>query len=120
MFSGNLSDSFSGVNKFRLPGIKREKVEKKKSKRKSRQPHQHHVHILMDLASRGQDAAVPDPSMIESTLALIEANHDAAIRSDPDENRRLAVEFDRAFVLGNWRGLDRLIETLLVQPDSCY
>jgi TolB-like protein/tetratricopeptide (TPR) repeat protein len=76
-------------------------------------------HALISLDMDGSQFDQLDlVSMDETRQALVE-NFEAAIRSAPDAARRLNTEFDRAFILGNWRGLASLIDAVLNQNGDC-
>jgi len=73
------------------------------------------THILLE--SDG-DASIPGITAAEIAAApkAIATDLDNALRTAPDEGRKANLEFDRALLMGNWRGLLPLADRALAQP----
>ena len=92
------------------------------------EPNFYHAHIARNdfyshtlISNARRDPEVPglEPADLENARREVEANIQAAIRSAPGPGHRLNTEYDRAVLLGNWRGLDSLTATVLSQKDDC-
>ena len=75
----------------------------------------YYTHILME--SDGE-APLPDITAADIAAAPIAMAKDLdnALRTAPDEGRKANLEFDRALLTGNWRGLLPLADRALAQP----
>jgi TolB-like protein len=73
------------------------------------------THILLE--SDG-NASIPGVTAAEIAAApkAIATDLDNALRTAPDEGRKANLEFDRALLTGNWRGLLPLADRALAQP----
>jgi len=75
----------------------------------------YYTHILME-----NDGEAPLPGITEADIAaapmVIATDLDNALRTAPDEGRKANLEFDRALLTGNWRGLLPLADRALAQP----
>lgn len=72
-------------------------------------------HILIDQASGKLDGRITKADA-EFAPGYLRSDLDNAIRYARDENQGLAAEFDRALLLGNWRGLKNLNKRALQAP----
>ena len=79
----------------------------------------YHTHTLTNYARERRQTADLEQADLDEIRRALETNYEAAIRSAPGPNHRLHVEFDKALVLGNWRGLGGLTTAVLDQNDVC-
>ena len=63
-----------------------------------------HTHILMSHASGELDGNITQDDL-ENAPAAIRANYDKALQYTKDDMQRAVVDYDRALLLGEWRGL---------------
>lgn len=78
-----------------------------------------YTHTLLGHASSDPDTADFGQDTLDEARRALEENLDAAVRLAPDRAHQLNSEYDRALLLGNWRGLDSLTEAVLKQNDDC-
>jgi len=75
----------------------------------------YYTHILME-----SDGETPLPGITAADIAAapiaMAKDLDNALRTAPDEGRKANLEFDRALLTGNWRGLLPLADRALAQP----
>ncbi len=75
----------------------------------------YYTHILME-----SDGETPLPGITAADIAAapiaMAKDLDHALRTAPDEGRKANLEFDRALLTGNWRGLLPLADRALAQP----
>ncbi|MDH3401727.1 MAG: hypothetical protein OEM03_12270 [Chromatiales bacterium] len=75
----------------------------------------YYTHILME-----SDGEAPLPGITAADIAAapiaMAKDLDNALRTAPDEGRKANLEFDRALLTGNWRGLLPLADRALAQP----
>jgi TolB-like protein len=72
-------------------------------------------HILIDRASGKLDGEITKADA-EFAPGYLRSDLDNAIRYARSDNQRVVSEFDRALLLGNWRGLKTLSERALQMP----
>ena len=74
-----------------------------------------YTHILMD-AAEGQRHEVVSDAMLAGAPDRVRADYDAAVEYAESPGRRAYAELDRAFVLGDWRGIAALTDRALSAP----
>lgn len=79
----------------------------------------YYTHMLTNHARDGQHTAELEQADLDEIRRALETNYEAAIRSAPAPGHRLHVEYDKALVLGNWRGLGGLTTAVMEQKDVC-
>jgi adenylate cyclase len=75
----------------------------------------YYTHLLMQ-AAVGQQSPTVTEADIAAAPAALEKDLGNALRTAADEGRRRNLEFDRALVLGQWRGLLALADRALSEP----
>ena len=74
-----------------------------------------YVHILMSQARGQLDGNITEAD-IQGAPAAMKRDYDQAIRHAKNTGQRLVAEFDRALLLGQWRGLASLSHQALTAP----
>ena len=74
-----------------------------------------YAHILLDQAS-GRPMPTVTAADIAGAPAALKADFDNALRTADDEGRKQNLEFDRAVLMGDWRGLMAVADRALAQP----
>jgi len=74
-----------------------------------------YTHILIDAAEGHRHEVVTD-AMLAGAPERVRADYDAAVEYAESSSRRAYAELDRAFVLGDWRGIAALSDRALSAP----
>jgi TolB-like protein len=74
-----------------------------------------YTHILIDAAEGHRHEVVTD-AMLAGAPERVRADYDAAVEHAESPSRRAYAELDRAFVLGDWRGIAALSDRALSAP----
>ena len=72
-------------------------------------------HILLSQANGEVTGTITDDDVSDAPGNL-RRNYDLAVRYAGNDGQRLAAEYDRAMVLGNWNGLSTLADRALATP----